>query len=257
MWLPANLAVAAALALGALGWIGRERARRFAEAARETSLVLALYAMWRMLNRVELQLDGATERARQIWRFERAIGIGSERWLQQRIVGHDRVVQAANVFYAAAHVPAMIAFLAWMFFRHRDRYARWRWLLAVSTGACVLIRLVPVAPPRLVPELGFVDTAILHDQSVYGRFGAGVSDQLAAMPSIHACWALIVAAGVWSCAPRRWRWVGVAHAVVTMWSIVVTANHWWLDAIVVGALLPPIWWAIGRAAGALDGARAG
>jgi hypothetical protein len=245
MWLPANIAVAAALALGPLGWIGRARARRAAEAARETALVLVLYAMWRTLNRVDLRLEGATGRGREIWRLQRAIGLGSERWLQQRIIGHDRVVQAANLFYAGAHVPAMIAFLVWMFLRHRDRYARWRWLLALSTGACVLIRLVPVAPPRLLPELGFVDTAVLHGQSVYGRFGGGVSDQLAAMPSIHASWALIVAAGIWACAPPRRRWIGIAHAVVTMWSIVVTANHWWLDAIVAGALLPPIWFVLG------------
>ena len=240
MWLPADLALVAAALLAALGWGARPRLPRAAEAAREAAYVFVLYAMWRTLNRVELHTDGALERGRQIWRLQRAIGLGTERWLQQRVIRHDLVIQAANIFYAGVHVPAMIAFLIWMFFRHRDRYARWRSLLALSTAACVAIRLVPVAPPRLMPELGFVDTAVLHGQSVYGAVGTGVSDQLAALPSIHAGWALIVGIGVWRYGTGRWRWIGPTHVVLTMLAIVVTANHWWLDAIVAGLLLFPI-----------------
>lgn len=243
MWLPREYAVIAAVLLGLFGVGFRNRLRRAAAASRETAIVLVLYALWRTFNPADLRLTGGVDRAFDLWQLERAIGLGTERWLQQRVLGHAALVQAANIYYAVMHVPAMIAFLIWMFFRHRDRYLRWRTLLAVSTAVDVVIRIVPVAPPRLLPSLGFVDTAVLYGQSVYGRLGGGVSDQLAAMPSIHAGWAIIVAVGAATASRSRWRWIGTIHAVLTMLSVVVTANHWWLDCIVAGLLLVPLDWA--------------
>lgn len=240
MWLSANYAFAFTAVLGAFGFFGKERWRRTSSAAREAAIVFVLYALWRLFDVVTLRMNGAQRRGLQIWHVERAIGIGSERWLQQRIIDHSLLSQAANGYYAILHVPAMIICLLWLYFRHRDSYAHWRSVLALSTGADVLIRLVPVAPPRLLPDLGFVDIAIKYHQSVYGRFGGGVSDQLAAMPSIHAGWAILVAASTWRCTQSRWRWVAIAHATLTMLSVVVTANHWWLDCIVAGAMLVPI-----------------
>jgi hypothetical protein len=242
MWLSWNLAAAAATVLFGL-WLGvRRRVPVVAAPCREAAVVFTLYTMWRLFNRVDLNLDGAMERGRQIWRFQRAIGLGSERWLQQQVLPSRLVVQFMNGYYALMHVPSMIVFLVWLFFRRPDQYAPWRSLLALSTGACVLIRLVPVAPPRLIPELGFVDTAVLYNQSVYGRFGAGVSDQLAAMPSIHVGWAGIIAWALWRYGGRNGRVIGCVHLVLTSLAVVLTANHWWLDGIVAVALLPPIAW---------------
>ena len=56
----------------------------------------------------------------------------------------------------------------WIFLRHRDQYPPWRNVIAILTFGCLAIQLIPVAPPRLLPELGFVDTAHLYGQSVYG-----------------------------------------------------------------------------------------
>ena len=240
MWLPADIAAVCAVVLFGVGVSLPFRLRVVAGACREAASVFTLYAMWRLFNRVDVRLDGAAERGIQIWHFERAIGLGSERWLQDRVINLSPVVQFMNGYYAIAHVPAMIAFLFWMFFRHRADYGRWRALLALSTGADVLIRLVPVAPPRLVTELGFVDTALAYNQSVYGGFGRGVSDQLAAMPSIHVGWAALIAWALWQVGGRRGRAIGVAHVVLTCLAVVLTGNHWWLDGIVAAALLPPI-----------------
>ena len=86
---------------------------------------------------------------------------------------HPWLVQAGNLYYAVVHVPALIAMLVWLFVRHRDRYPAVRNTLALLTGACLLIQLVPVMPPRLMSSLGFVDTGHLYGQSVYTAARAG------------------------------------------------------------------------------------
>jgi hypothetical protein len=240
MWLPANAAFAISVALTGFGWPARHRFPRIAEAAREASFVFVLYTVWRLVHRIDLHLSGAHDRAADLWRFQRAIGIGFERWTQQQTLPHSWLTQAANGYYAIAHVPAMIALLVFLFFRRRTSYAHWRFVLAWSTLICVLIRMLPVAPPRLMPELGFVDTAHLYNQSVYGAAGTGVSDQLAAMPSIHVGWAFIVAWALWATAGVRLRWLGLAHLALTIWCITVTANHWITDGIVAIAIVVPI-----------------
>lgn len=251
MWLSANYALACSAILFGLGFAApkvaphRRALHWTSNASREAAFVFFLYALWRLFNKVDLHLSGGQARGLQVWQFERAIGLGTERWLQQQILTWPVVVQFFNLYYAVMHVPSMIACLAWLYVRRQTSYARWRWLLALSTGISVVIRLVPVAPPRLLPELRFVDTALLYNQSVYGKFGAGVSDQLAAMPSIHAGWAILIAAAALIESRSRWRWVAVGHAILTMLSIVLTANHWWLDGIVAGLLMIPIWKIVG------------
>jgi hypothetical protein len=97
--------------------------------------------------------------------------------------------------------------------------------------------LVPLAPPRMFPQWGFVDTmATLGPDAYAGRSGA-VANQIAAMPSLHVGWALLIAYVAWRCAPRWLALVASAHAAVTVLVVVVTANHFWLDGIVAAALL--------------------
>ena len=64
--------------------------------------------------------------------------------------------------------PAPIAFLVWLFVRHRDHYPRWRNAIAIVTGFCLVIRFVRVAPPRFLPDLGYIDLASVYGMSVYG-----------------------------------------------------------------------------------------
>jgi len=97
------------------------------------------------------------------------------------------------------------------------------------------VQMVPVAPPRMLP--GFVDTALAYGQSIYGPFGSGVADQLSAMPSVHVAWAVLIAFFVVRASPSRWRWLVVAHPVITMLAVVATANHFWLDGVVAAAIV--------------------
>ena len=155
------------------------------------------------------------------------------------MIPHSLTTQAANIYYAAAHVAAMGVFLLWSFLRHREAYPAWRNTLALVTGACLIIQLVPVAPPRLTEETGMIDTGLAYGQSVYGVLGRGIAGQLQAMPSIHVAWAALIGWAVWVVSPSKWRWIGPAHFAITFLVVAVTGNHFWLDGIVAIALLIP------------------
>src|SRR5258708_28108213 len=99
--------------------------------------------------------------------------------------------------------------------------------------------MLPVAPPRLLPQLGFVDTAVTYGQSVFGPNGISIAPQLAAMPSVHVAWAVLIAAAVIMTSSSRWRWLILLHPLLTLLAVVATGNHWWLDGLVGAALLAP------------------
>src|SRR5260370_31301165 len=105
-------------------------------------------------------------------------------------------------------------------------------------GAFLLIRVGPVAPPRMLTGVGVVGSAQVYGQSVYALGGA-MADQLSAMPSVHVGWAMLVACGTWRATVSRGRWLAVAHAVMTWIVVVATAHHFWLDRIVAAVLLVP------------------
>jgi len=240
--LPWPPAIAVALALWLAVWLTRATTDRRIVVARafagETALVLALYSLWRVAGTVSVwNVDGALGRGRWIWDLEQALHFPSELRLQQLVMDHPLWIQAANGYYAIAHVPAVIALLLWAFIRHRDRYPHLRNVLALLTGACLAVQLVAVAPPRMFPGLGFVDSGHLYGQSVYTAVGTGVSDQLSAMPSLHVGWAVLVGLTVVMVSTSRWRWLVLAHPVLTLIVVAATANHWWLDGVVAVAIL--------------------
>lgn len=177
------------------------------------------------------------DRARQIDDLQQALHLPTEISMQHLVVDHDLLAWLTNAYYATMHVPALIAFLIWLFVRHRDRYPHWRNGLAVVTAGCLIIRFVRVAPPRFIGELGFVDLADKHGFSVYGPVGTGISDQFAAMPSVHVGWAAVVALGVFATTTSHWRWLFVLHLPITFFVVAATGHHWWLDGIVAIGLL--------------------
>ncbi len=246
MWLPWQWAVGMSAGLAVVAWAppiplaGRKWWPAGRAVAAETAIVLVLYAVWMRAGQLDpLGTEGGLERGLRVWDVERWLHLPREQWLQRGPLGRATVLQASNLYYAGMHVPAMGVFLVWMFFRHRDRYPVWRTTLALTTLACLVVRYVPVAPPRFYPQLGFADTALEYGQSVYGPPGAGVSGQLAAMPSIHVAWAVLIGAACWRAARSRWRWLGPAHAALTVYAVTSTANHWWLDGLVGAAFLMP------------------
>ena len=204
----------------------------------ESGLILALFALWQFAGSLAgVSPDGALARSRWIWHFERVVHLPNETSMQKVILHHPLVVQFFNLYYDSLHFPVLVATLIWLFVRHRDRYKRLRTTLVGLTGACLLVQLIPVAPPRMLPETGMVDTAIKYHQSVYGSVAGFDPDQLSAMPSVHVGWAILVAVAVITTLRSRWRWLAVLYPVLTTLAVILTANHFWLDGIVAGLIL--------------------
>jgi hypothetical protein len=238
-WLQAAVAAGGLIVVAAgLRLAGRPRLTAIAVFTQETALVLGLFALWQFAGSFSVMgPDGALSRARWIWHLERVLHLPSEASLQRPFLPHPLIVQAMNLYYDTLHFPVLIACMIWLFVRHRADYVRRRTTLAALTGACLLIQLVPVAPPRMLPGTGLVDTAVLYHQSVYQSVAGFNADQLSAMPSIHIGWAILVAIMVISSARSRWRWLALLYPVMTTLTVVVTANHYWLDGIVAGLVL--------------------
>ena len=242
-WVTWDQAIVVAVTTGALVIVLRRlpltRVRSsIISACTEVALLSVLYAIWRLARVLPLdQPEGAIERAHDINQLQQDLFFPSELSLQHFVLDHQWLAQAMNFYYAILHIPALVVFLMWLFIRHRDMYPHWRNCLAILTGACLVIRFIRVAPPRFLPDLGYVDLATRFGLSVYGPVGTGVSDQFAAMPSIHVGWAAVVSLGIVSASTSRWRWIFLGHLVLTMIAVSATGNHWWLDGIVAIVLL--------------------
>jgi hypothetical protein len=128
-----------------------------------------------------------------------------------------------------------IAVMGWLFLRRSHVYRGARTALVATTMlGLVGFAAYPTAPPRLLPEFGYVDT--LTKFHTWGSLAdpdiAQHSNQFAAMPSLHIAWAVWCGIAIWVCARRRWvRLVGLAYPVGTLIVIVGTANHFLLDAV--------------------------
>jgi PAP2 superfamily len=209
-----------------------------AHALREVGIVVGLFGLWQVVRIYAItKVAGGIANGEAVWRAERLMRLPSEAWIQRLALPHPRLVQGANLYYLYLHFTGMSIFLVWLFLRHRDQYARWRTTLVLVTAACLAVQFVPVAPPRFLVERGLVDTAVEYGQSVYGQMGTGIADQLSAMPSVHFAWAALIGVAVLRVSRSRWRWVAALHPVLTLYAIVVTANHYWLDAAAAVALL--------------------
>ncbi len=209
-----------------------------AKALLESSVVLGLFTFWQIAGGWALtRVDGAFQRGHWIMAAEQRMGLPSELTVQQVVLGHDTWIRIINTFYLYAHINSIVLFLVWMFVRHRSQYRWARNTIVLLTGSCLLVQMVPVAPPRMLTDYGFQDLALQYGQSVYGAFGSGVADQLSALPSVHVAWALLIAFFVLAVSPSQWRWLILLHPVATIFVVVATANHYWLDGISAGVIL--------------------
>ena len=150
---------------------------------------------------------------------------------------HPLIVQALNLYYAGLHFVVVIGCLIWVYVWHRRQYPQVRTTLVLFTAAALLVQFVPVAPPRMLPGDGMIDTALRYGQSVYGSVAGFNADQLSAMPSVHVGWSLLAALVIVEVSRSRWRWLALAYPLLTMLAVVVTANHYWLDGIAAALLL--------------------
>jgi hypothetical protein len=186
----------------------------------------------------------AFRNAHDIVDLERWLHLPTEQHLSTFILHNDAVTRVVNFFYAQVSFPATLGGLLWLLvFRPRAYpWAKWAFF-AASTLALPIFFFYPLAPPRMLPELGFIDTGALFGQSAYGNPAADkISNQFAAMPSLHCGWALIIAVVFLASGRTRWRWLWVLHPAVTFLVVAATSNHYWLDGIVGFALCGSCLW---------------
>ncbi|MEU2389933.1 bifunctional glycosyltransferase 87/phosphatase PAP2 family protein [Streptomyces sp. NPDC007369] len=171
----------------------------------------------------------------QILGIERALGIDIEHAVNQAVVNTPRLEAFFNFYYTSFHFVIPLAILGVLYWRRPGDY---RWARA-SLGLATVLALAgfwlyPLAPPRLMPGLGFIDTVHGPQDLADPQYGAmtAISNQYAAMPSLHFGWSLWCGVVIIVLAPKDWqKLLGALHPLITVCAIVATANHWVLDAV--------------------------
>ncbi|NEA94520.1 phosphatase PAP2 family protein [Actinospica acidiphila] len=220
----------------ATGRLRRLRAPRRPRLWFEILLIAVSYATYSLVrNAVPEQRAEALRNADLIWRLEGQLGTAFEESVNHAVNSVTWLVVGMNYYYATLHFVVTLGVLVWLFRRHPGRYAATRLVLFVTTGfALVGFYLFPLAPPRLMNGQNFVDTVVVHQ--TWGSMASGdlknVSNQYAAMPSMHIGWSLWCGITLFALATVPWaRVLGLLYPVVTLVVIVATANHFWLDAV--------------------------
>ncbi len=175
----------------------------------------------------------AFRHARDVVSWERVAHVHWEVSLQQAFLGVPDVVRAMNVFYFVGHFVLTTVFFVWLYHRSRPAFRTFRnGFLAASAVAVVIHWLFPTAPPRLA-DAGLVDTLRQLSGIDIGSPGSDAySNPVAAVPSLHAGFALGVGIGVALYARRvAWRVVGVLYPIAVVLTTIVTGNHFIFDAL--------------------------
>ena len=181
----------------------------------------------------------AFQNAELLVRAERALGIFAELNVQVAILSWQGLVDSLSLWYFWGHFPLIVAFAVWAFARHRPHYL-WARNAIFAAGAIGLVIYLafPVAPPRLLPGAGFVDT--LRDVFALQYENSSLVNEFAAVPSLHQGFAIIVGVTLFrALRGRRGVALMVALPALMFVSIVATGNHWFLDAV-FGALVAGI-----------------
>jgi PAP2 superfamily len=214
----------------------------------EALTLAALYGIYELTRGSFGESWGLAQRhAHEIVRFERDLGMFWEwdvqRWAQS-LPGLPAVLGAA---YIGLHVVATIAALVWVYRRHREHFALLRTVLVFSSAfALVLYALYPTAPPRLA-GLGIADTVTDHTGiNLNSAFLGQLYNPIAAVPSLHFGYALIVGVTVALLSPNLVvRVLGALYPFAMLFVIVATGNHFWIDAA-VGGLVVAVAWLLAR-----------
>ena len=230
---------------------------------REALVALAFYGVYsgirNLFGSASVSPGRALDNARHVIRIERAVGLFHEESVQDLFLHWRPFIRFWNIFYGSLHFVVTIAVLIVLFRRFPERYRRWRNTLACTTGlALVGFSTFPLMPPRLLgecataygaclPHYGFVDT--LARIGGLWSFDSGtmqsISNQYAAMPSLHFAWSSWCALALVPVLRNRAAKVALMiYPWATLFAIVVTANHYWLDAA-GGAVVLGVGWVLG------------
>jgi len=176
----------------------------------------------------------AFSNARAIVDFEQSTGLFFEQGLQAWAMGQRVLIDMANFMYVNSHFVMTTGALVWLYLRHNDRFYFVRNMFMIAMGlALVGYVLMPTAPPRFFPELGFVDTIayyvnVKHDSGLVALF----FNPYAAVPSMHVAFALMISIpALLVVRSRVAKVLWAAYPLVVTFVVIVTGNHWFMDAV--------------------------
>jgi len=181
--------------------------------------------------------DIAMANGMAVLRAEKALGIYIEPWLQAVASRVDLVVAWSVAFYQYAHMPLTVGCLIWLYMRRAEAWHLFRnWFVMMNLMAVSVFALLPTAPPRMLFSSGIVDMAYLRDWTDAIVAGPSpLANPYAAVPSLHFGYALFVAIAVFMLARPRWvRWLAAVYPFAVLASIVISGNHFILDAVAGG-----------------------
>jgi hypothetical protein len=208
-------------------------------------LVYACYSAGRLLARGDV--TSAVDHGLAILRVEKFLHINAEHPLNRLFTRVDWIGVPADFWYASLHYLVTPLILVWLFRSRAVHYRAARtWLMTSTFIGLIGFTLLPTCPPRLLSAgHGFVDT--MAQYSSYGWWGGeasaprglgGMTNQYAAMPSLHVGWALWCGVMLWKYGRTRTAKVaGVGYPLVTTIVVMGTANHYFLDAVAGAAVM--------------------
>jgi hypothetical protein len=204
-----------------------------ADAVRQLLLFAGAYYLYRIVRgAVDGQVASAFEHARDVISLERGTHLFFEPVLQSWTESSGFLIHVADIMYVNAHFLITLAFLLWLYFSRNTNFYFVRNMFMVSMGLALVGYMVfPTAPPRFLSEWGFQDA--VGDWVGHGAAQtAGVLyNPYAAMPSMHVAFALMIGiTGVRLVKSRPLKIFWALYPLLITWVVIVTANHFWLDA---------------------------
>ena len=184
----------------------------------------------------------AANNARDILHLEAFLGLDVEHELQRIILDWPSAVTLMNWIYVWGHWPVLAATAIWLFISHRREFNLFRNALIISgLLGLVVFALFPVMPPRLLGT-GMVDTVARWSSSYHVLQPPSLVNQYAAVPSFHVGWNVLAVIAVFRALPKSdYRYVTVLGPIAMVSSVVMTGNHYLLDAVAGTALVVVAW----------------
>ena len=184
--------------------------------------------------------ETAFAHAYQVVEFEKWLGIFTEIPFQQWFLENENLLKWLNAFYIRAHLPVTILFFVWLFNRRKQHYPLIRNIFLIGNFIAIFFFIgYPCAPPRMLGELGFVDTLLqISNVDLYRGNLSKTFNQYAAVPSMHFGYSFLIGyIGFYLFPNYLMKFLAVLYPIFVLTVIVATGNHFWIDAILGGLIV--------------------
>ena len=215
-----------------MGW------RRWLDPVLQVALFVGAYYAYRLVRGlVDGRASAAFDNARSLLHIEQSLGLFFEPAFQDWTERHAWLMDASNWIYVNSHFALTTAFLIWLYIKRNEAFYFVRNMFMVSMAIALVGYVVfPTAPPRFLPELGFTDSVTKAVGEGAAKGASLLYNPYAAVPSMHVAFALMIAVpAVMLVRSKAAKAFWGAYPLIVTFTVMATANHWWLDAV-LGAM---------------------